>query len=207
MRHYLGSAWTAVKVATFAATAALLAGCMIVSEAELIADSEGDKILPATAYLTGYDEDGANTWKVSDDPAQVITLSGGTYSTADGSLNARFVPLESVPGKYLLALVSADGGSIYGVASFRNDILVAEVILADPEPLKTIQTAGVPELSGVTSEEGGLKITKRDELDALVQLYLDDKLIFAGLVMYVSDDPKATPPARIVNENGEYREE
>jgi hypothetical protein len=31
----------------------LLAGCMIVSEDELVADSEGATILPAAAYLTG----------------------------------------------------------------------------------------------------------------------------------------------------------
>ena len=48
-----GEAWRARR------DDALLAGCMIVSEAELVADSEGAQILPAKAYLTGYDEDGA----------------------------------------------------------------------------------------------------------------------------------------------------
>ena len=69
MNHYLGSAWTAARLAVLAVATALLAGCMIVSESELVADSEGAQVLPAKAYLTGYDEDGPNTWKVSDDGA------------------------------------------------------------------------------------------------------------------------------------------
>ena len=209
MKHYLGSAWTAAKLGLIAATTLLLAGCMIVSDAELVADSEGSQILPAKAYLTGYDEDGANTWKVSDDGAQEMTLNGNTYTSADGSLNARFVPLESLPGKYLIAIVSADG-SIYGVATFKNDILALDIILGDPDPLAVAKAAGDASLATLESggdEQGGIKVATREQLDSVIQLHLDGKLSLMGLVMYASDDPKAATPARIIFENDEYREE
>lgn len=206
MRHYPGTAWTAARLATLAATAALLAGCMIISEEELVADSEGASLLPATAYLTGYEEDGPNAWKLGDDEVQVLTLNGGTYSGEDGSLNVRFVPLEGVPDTYLTALVSVEG-SIYGVSTLRNDILVVEVVLSDPDPIAAVEAAGRPELAGIVEEDGGLKVTTREQLDGLVQLYLDGTLTLAGLVMYVSTDPDATAPARIVKDNGDYRGE
>jgi hypothetical protein len=194
------------RLAALVTVSVLLAGCMIVSEDELVADSEGAAILPAAAYLTGYDEDGANTFKVSDDGAQPLTLKGGTYTSEDGSLNVRFAPLESVPGKYLMAIVSTDG-NMYGVATFKNDILVVEVILGDPKPIDAVNAASDPDLQGITEEEGGLRVTTRTQLDALVQLFLDGKLSLAGLVMYVADDPKAETPARIINDGTEYREE
>jgi hypothetical protein len=208
MKHYLGSAWTAVRLAAFAVAGALLAGCMIVSDAELVADSEGAQILPAKAYLTGYDEDGANTWKVSDDGAQEMTLEGNTYKSADGTLNARFVPLESVPGKYLLAIVSADG-SIYGVATFKNDVLVIDIILGDPDPLAVVKASGVASLAslGANGDEGGLALTTREQLNDVIQLHLDNKLALLGLVMYVTSEAGAPTPARIVNVDGEYRAE
>jgi hypothetical protein len=209
MRHYLGTAWTAVRLAAVAITAALLAGCMIVSEQELVTDADGTQILPAKAYLTGYDEDGANTWKVSDDGAQEMTLNGNTYVSADGSLNARFVPLENVPGKYLIAIVSTDG-SIYGVATFKNDILALDVILGDPDPVAVAKMSGDPVLQDIAAQEGeggGIAVTSRAQLDALIQLHLDEKLSLLGLVMYASDDPKAATPARIIYVDGEYREE
>jgi hypothetical protein len=204
---YLGIAVHAVRLGVLTAAAAFLAGCMIVSDAELVADSEGAQVLPAKAYLTGYDEDGANTWKVSDDGAQELTLEGNTYSSDDGSLNARFVPLENLPGKYLAALVG-DDGSIYGVATFKNDILVMEVVLGDDDPV-AVATAADPALAGIAAkaDQGGIEVTTRDQLDGVIQLALDGKLTLLGLVLYVADSPDAEPPARIVNDNGEYRAE
>jgi hypothetical protein len=209
MKHYLGSAWTAVRLAAFAAVGALLAGCMIVSDAELVADNEGEKIFPAKVYLTGYDEDGPNTWKVSDDGAQEMTLDGNTYKSADGAINARFVPLESRPGQYLLGIVSPDG-SLYGAATFKNDILVLDLILGDPDPLTVAKSSGDPVLATLEAQEGqdgGIVVTSREQLDALLQLYLDDKLALMSLVMYATDTADADKPARIIFQDGEYREE
>ena len=210
MKHYLGSAWTAVRLAAVAAMAVLLAGCIITSKAELVADSEGEQIFPAKVFLTGYDEDGANTWKVSDDGPQEMTLEGNTYKSADGSLNARFVQLEGRPGKYLLAIVSADG-SIYGAASFKNDVLALDMILGDPDPLTVAKSSGVAELQSLEKQEGedsgGIVVTTRAQLDALLQLYLDEKLALMTLVMYATETADADKPARIILQDGEYREE
>jgi hypothetical protein len=209
MHHYLGSAWTAARFAVLAAAPLLLAGCMIVSESELVADSEGAQILPAKAYLTGYDEDGPNTWKVSDDGAQEMTLTGNTYKSADGSINARFVPLESQPGRYLLGIVSPDG-SLYGAATFKNDILVIDMILGDPDPLTVAKMSGDPALASLEKQEGqegGIVVTTREQLDALIQLYLDEKLSLMSLVMYMTETADAAKPARIIYQDGEYREE
>lgn len=209
MHNYLGSAWTAARLAVLAAATALLAGCMIVSEGELVADSDGAQILPAKAYLTGYDEDGANTWKVSDDAPQEMTLTGNTYKSADGAISARFVPLENQPGRYLLGIVSPDG-SLYGAATFKNDILVLDMILGDPDPLSVAKMSGDPALATLEKQEGqegGIMVTTREQLDALIQLYLDEKLSLMSLVMYMTEDPNADKPARIVLQDGEYREE
>jgi hypothetical protein len=201
-----GLLWGAARLAAVVTACAVVAACMIVSQEELVADSEGAAILPASAYLTGYDEDGPNTWKVSDDGAQPMTLNGNTYSSQDGSLNVRFAPLESIPGKYLMAIVATDG-NMYGVATFKNDILVAEVILADPRPIDAVKAATDPDLHGIVDEDGGLRVTTRAQLDALVQLFLDGRLALAGLVMYAAGSPDAETPARIVFDGTEYREE
>jgi hypothetical protein len=209
MKHYLGSAWTAVRLAAVAAMGVLLAGCIITSKAELVADSEGQQIFPAKIYLTGYDEDGANTWKVSDDAAQEMTLEGNTYKSADGTINARFVQLENQPGRYLLAIVSADG-SIYGHATFKNDVLAMDLILGDPDPMAVAKASGVAALQSLEQEEGqegGIVVTTREQLDALMQLYLDEKLSLMTLVMYATETADADKPARIVFQDGEYREE
>jgi hypothetical protein len=209
MQHVLGSALAAARLGVLAAATALLAGCMIVSEGELVADGEGAQILPAKAFLTGYDEDGPNTWKVSDDPAQEMNLTGNTYQSADGSINARFVPLESQPGRYLLAIVSPDG-SLYGAATYKNDILVLDMILGDPDPMSVAKMSGDPALATLEApegQEGGIVVTTREQLDALMQLYLDEKLALMSLVMYMTEAPDAAKPARIIYQDGEYREE
>jgi hypothetical protein len=209
MKHYLGSAWTAVRLVAVATIGALLAGCMITSQAELVADGEGEQIFPAKVYLTGYDEDGANTWKVSDDGAQEMTLEGNTYKSADGSLNARFVQLEGQPGRYLLAIVSPDG-SLYGAATFKNDILVLDMILGDPDPLTVAKTSGDPVLATLEAQEGqegGIVVTTREQLDALLQLYIDEKLALMSLVMFATETADADKPARIIFKDGEYQEE
>jgi hypothetical protein len=209
MHYYLGSAWTAARLAVLAVAAALLAGCMIVSESELVADSEGAQVLPAKVYLTGYDEDGPNTWKVSDDAPQEMTLTGNTYKSADGAINARFVPFESQPGRYLLGIVSPDG-SLYGAATFKNDILVLDMILGDPNALAMAQASGDPILATLEAQEGqegGIVVQSREQLDALMQLYLDEKLGLMSLVMYMTEDAGDEKPARIIYVDGEYREE
>jgi hypothetical protein len=209
MHHYLGSAWTAARLAALAATAALLAGCMIVSESELIPDSEGTHVLPAKAYLTGYDEDGPNTWKVSDDPPIEMTLTGNTYKSADGAITARFVPFESHPARYLLGIVSPDG-SLYGAATFKDDILVIDLTLGDPNALATAQASGDPVLATLEAQEGqdgGIVVQTREQLDALMQLYLDEKLGLMSLVLYMTETPDAAKPARIVYADGIYRKE
>ena len=210
MKHYLGSAWTAVRLAAVIVVGTLLAGCIITSKAELVADSEAEQIFPAKVFLTGYDEDGANTWKVSDDPAQEMTLNGNTYASADGTLNARFVQLEGHPGRYLLAIVSADG-SIYGHATFKNDVLALDLILGDPDPLTVAKSSGVAALESLEKQEGedsgGIVVTTREQLDALLQLYLDEKLSLMTLIMYATETADADKPARIVWQDGEYREE
>ena len=71
-----------------------------------------------------------------------MTLKGNTYKSADGSLNARFVPLESLPGQVPHRASSSADGSIYGVATFKNDILVLDIILGDPDPLAVAKAAG-----------------------------------------------------------------
>lgn len=209
MKHYLGSAWTAVRLAAVIVAGMLLAGCIITSKTELVADSEGEQIFPAKVFLTGYDEDGANTWKVSDDGAQQMTLNGNTYSSADGSLNVRFVQLESRPGEYLLAVVTADG-SIYGHATFKNDILALDLVLGDPDPVGVAKSSGVAELQSIEAGEdtqGGIVITTREQLDALMQLYLDEKLSLKTLIMYATETADAAKPARIIFKDGEYQEE
>jgi hypothetical protein len=208
MKHYLGSAWTAVRLAAIMVAGMLLAGCIITSKTELVADSEGSQIFPAKVFLTGYDEDGANTWKVGDDGAQEMTLKGNTYSSADGSLNVRFVQLES-PGEYLLAVVTADG-SIYGHATFKNEILALDLVLADPNPVTVAKSSGVAALQSLEeqeSQEGGIVVTTREQLDALMQLYLDEKLSLKTLIMYATETADAAKPARIVFQDSEYREE
>ena len=50
-------------------------------------------------------------------------------------------------------------------------------------------------------------ITTREQLDALMQLYLDEKLTLKTLVMFAAESPSAELPARIIYQDGEYREE
>ena len=198
----------AIKLMAVFAFGLALTACTISSKAELVSDAEGKQVLPAAVYFFGYDEDeaAAGNYKRADDEPVKLTLKGNTYSSDDGSINARFVPLAE-PDTYLIAIVNADG-SLYGVARLRDNFLVTNVILEDADPSMAISdelTKGgeAAVLSDVTSADGGLVITNRATLDYLVKMHLEDRLAMAGMVMFVADKPDATPPAKIAMD-GEF---
>ena len=138
-----------------------------------------------------------------------MTLNGNTYTSADGRSTRASCRSRACRASISSRIVSADG-SIYGVATFKNDILALDIILGDPDPLAVAKAAGDPSLATLEAgggEQGGIEVTSREQLDAVIQLYLDGKLALMGLVMYATDDPRRATPARIIYVDGEYREE
>jgi hypothetical protein len=190
------------KLLTALAVAAALAGCMITSKAELVADAEGTQVWPASVYVYGYeqDKDVPNNWTRATDAPMQFTLSGNSYASADGSMTLRFVPLDA-PDTYLLAMVAADG-SMYGTSIYRDNLLAVNVILSDSDPAAIVATeksgAGATALAGVTVEDGALVITDREGLDYVIQMTRDGKLKLGGLVMAVDEKPDAAVPAKLV---------
>ena len=94
------------------------------------------------------------------------------------------------------------------IAGIADSML--DMILGDSDPVAVAKASGDPALQSIEAQEGeggGLSLTAREQLDAVIQLHLDNKLSLMGIVMYASDDPKAATPARIIYVDGEYREE
>lgn len=201
--NYVSIAVRAAKLLTALAVTAALAGCMITSKEELVADSEGQQIWPATVYLYGYEQDkeAPDSYKRAEDGPLPFALEGNSYKSADGSMTVRFVPLGE-PDTYLLALVATDG-STYGTAVYRNQIISANVIVGDADPAAVITAemnsgADGGALAGTVSEEGGVVVNSRAALDHLIKMSREGKLTLAGLVLYVDEKPDAAAPAKIV---------
>lgn len=203
------AAGAALRLAAVLVTTAWLAGCMIVSDAELVADAEAVPLLPDPAYLTPYEEDGPDAWTVGDDPAMRMDRQGNTYISGDPETRVRLAPLAGRPGHYLFAM-GANDGWVYGVAEQAGDILVINVILGDADPAAIVRGSGVAALAALPSSSEGdtsIEIATREQLDAAIDLHLAGKLSLLGLVLFVAPSPDAAVPGRIVRQDGTYRAE
>lgn len=186
-----------------------LAGCMIGSETPLVTPDEGLTPLPATVYLFGYEEDGTGGYKRNAEAPMALTLDNKTYKSADGSINAQFLPLENQADKYLLAIVGPDGG-MYGVATYRNNLLQTDIILGDPDVAGIIKAENAPVLADVKVDaEGGgaIALTTREQLDYVIKMVLDGKLKLAGMVMFAGESDSAAAPAKILPDAGWWKTE
>lgn len=195
MNMVFASLRSAIRLAALSVAAVSLAGCMIVSDAPLVPESEGAQPLPATAYLLGYNGKDGVYEKGTDAPLP-FTLTGNTYVSADGSIKVIFAPIAD--GEYLLALDGSDG-SMYGTATLRDHILTANMIIGNPDVADIVKAD--PALAGASVEEGGIKVSSRAELDRVVAMSHEGKLQLGGLVLYVLESADASgAPAKLVSD-------
>jgi hypothetical protein len=201
----------ALKLALLAGAGLLLAGCVIVSKTPLVTESEGVAVLPATLYLFSYNEDPAGYLR-GEDPPGVLKLDGTSYTSEDGTMSVRFVPLDT-EATYLAAVESTDG-NMYGIARYRDSILAINIILSDAAPGDAIEAekasgaAGSEVLKDVTVEDGGITVTTREALDYLVAMHLAGKLPMAPLVTFIGESADASAaPAKLVQDGDFWKAE
>jgi len=171
------------------ALAVLLSGCVLSSDELLVSDGEAVTPLPGPFAMAVYEEDGAGYKRNDEDPPGEFTLDGKGYVSSDGTMTAYFVPLET--NTYLVALSSPDG-NMYGFATYRDNVLDLDIVLGDIEG-----NADLKAIPGVEIADGGVKLTDRAALDAVVALHQEGKLEMAPVIGYIGADANADFPAKL----------
>jgi hypothetical protein len=187
------------RVASLIATGAvavLLSGCVLTSTTNLVAVAETVEVLPATFTMTTYsgNEDGTG-YVASNEPA-AFTMKDGGYLAPDGSMTAYFVPMED--GEYLIATVATDG-AMYGVANFDDAGLMEVRMVLNGDPAPAIAAAGI---TGATAADGGVVVTDRATLDAIIALISDGTISTEPLVAWIGDGPA---PATLLKDGDWYK--
>lgn len=180
--------------------AALLSACTIISDELLVSDAEVVTPLPAKPFLFGYDQenDGDPHLLTSDGPL-TMTLEAGAYIASDGTLSARFVPLDE-PDTYLLA-ATGDGSTTYAVAHYADSILELRVVLGSDAKL-AFEAADLP---GLTIDGAGYKVPDRAVLDDAIALVRSGTFDVASLVFFIADNKDATAPPSLIRDGNRMR--
>lgn len=177
--------------------AVLLSACMITSTTNLIPESEAVTPLPDSFAMTSYTmAEGATDYTRSEDAPGAFTRTGNTYGDAEASMNVLFAPLE---GSTYLIDVTADDGTMYGVARIDGGIMeIRMILMSDPATVLSAPPANT------TIADGGIVVADRAALDAIIALVRDGTLETGPLVSWIGPDPA---PAKLIPEGDWYRAE
>lgn len=188
----------AANLLAIGSLAALLSACTLTSETLLVTPDEAVQPLSTGFAMTGYkDEDGAIT-KGEDAPV-TFALARGGYLASDDSFTVYFLPTE-LADTFVLALAGADGAT-YGIARLRDNILEVAVLF-DEDPAEQAAAAGVALPAGVTVDDGGMMVTDRATLDAVIALVREGKLKLSSFVSWVG--PAESAPAALKRDGDWY---
>lgn len=171
------------------ALAALLSGCILSSDDLLVSEGEAATPLPGPFAMVRYEEDGAGYKRSDEGPPGEFALEGKGYVSSDGAMTAYFVPLET--DTYLVALSSPDG-NMYGFATYRDNVLDLDIVLGDVEG-----NADLKAIPSVEIADGGVKLTDRAALDAVVALHQEGKLEMVPVIAYIGADASADFPPKL----------
>ena len=184
------------RLPLFAAMAFALGGCVISSPEMLLEATEAVAPLPDRFTMHPYAErdDG---YRLSSDSPITYTRTGADYVAGDNSVTLRFAELGG--DTYLVAVHGGEANTLYGTVDLHGDVLLINMVLDEiaPEALRDLP----PEIGGdVLSEEGGIIVSSRAALDHVIAQLRSGTLVTSPLVAWITTDPAATPPARIVND-------
>ena len=173
----------------------LLTGCMLTSTDNLIGEAETVQVLPATFTLQTYNEAADGSFSTSEEAGGVFTLTGKGYTDDGESMTIYLVPLGE--DKYLVDLVAADG-TMYGIARIKNGIVELRMVFSGDPPTELGTSLPV----GVTVADGGVMVTDRAALDAIIMLIDEGKLSTSPLIAWVGE---GEAPALIVRDGDWYK--
>ena len=186
----------------------LLAACTISSPTQLVGADEGVTPLPAKFVAYGYKKGDDGIYVRTEEAPMSFAVSGNAYVASDNSMTLRFVPLDN--HGYLLSVAGNDPGAVYGTAWVKGQIVVIRLILADDADvaLEKAKAASSPEIaSDITTADDGLSITRRDTLDHLVSLMRKGTVATSPLVAWVTEDPDAPTPTKIMKDTDGWKSE
>lgn len=201
MQRITKAALVAAKLAVLTVLMAFLAACTITSQSELVTDAEATQIFPASSYLFPYKDDGRDAFAANAEEKPIqLALEGNTYVSDDRSTFVRFAPRKD--GTYLMSALS-DKSYVYGLATFRDNILGLRIILSGTDDEIKSAVAGI---NGVTADGGAIEVKTREQLDAVIARAVDGTLGMSGIVIYVGDGV-TPPPARIIKDGDGWKAE
>jgi hypothetical protein len=186
----------------------LLAACTISSPTQLVGADEGVTPLPAKFVAYGYKKGDDGVYVRTEEAPMSFALSGNAYVASDNSMTLRFVPLDN--NGYLLSVAGNEPGALYGTAWVKGQIVVIRLMLADDadEALEKAKAASPLEIaSDITSSKDGLSITRRETLDYLVGLMRRSTVPTEPLVAWVTENPDAPTPTKIMKDTDGWKAE
>jgi hypothetical protein len=191
-----------------AAAVILLAACTISSPTQLVGADESVTPLPAKFVAYGYKKGDDEAWRRTEEAPMSFALDEKEYVASDNSMTLRFVPLDN--NGYLLSVSGNEAGALYGTAWVKGQIIVIRMMLADDADvaLQKAKAASAPELaSDMTSSKDGLMLTKRETLDHLVALMRKGTVPTEPLVAWVTENPDAPTPTKIMKDTDGWKSE
>jgi hypothetical protein len=184
--------------------AALLSGCLVMSETPLVPESEAVNIMPDTFKFVTYS--GSGPYTMSEDQSGggefIKAPDSPVWANAAGEMKVYFVP--RADGSYLVNIISSSQGEtgvMYGIARIKDDILELRMVLGG-NPTEELAAAGVAVPAGVTIEEGAITAGDRAGLEAVLELMANGTIKADPLISYVGT---GTPPATIVADGDWYK--
>jgi hypothetical protein len=186
----------------------LLAACTISSPTQLVGANEGVTPLPPKFVAYGYKKGDDGIYVRTEEAPMSFAVSGNAYVASDNSMTLRFVPLDN--HGYLLSVAGNEPGALYGTAWVKGQIVVIRMILADDADvaLEKAKAASPPDLAAdITSSKDGLTITKRETLDYMVGLMRKSTVPTEPLVAWVTEDPDAVTPTKIMKDTDGWKAE
>jgi hypothetical protein len=185
-----------------------LAACTISSPTQLVGTDEGVTPLPAKFVAYGYKKGDDGIYARTEEAPMSFALSGNAYVASDNSMTLRFVPLDN--NGYLLSVGGNEPGALYGTAWVKGQIVVIRLMLADDADvaLEKAKAASPPEIaSDITSSKDGVSITRRQTLDYLVALMRKSTIPTEPLVAWVTENPDAPTPTKIMKDTDGWKAE
>jgi len=186
----------------------LLAGCTVSSPTQLVAPDEGVTPLPAKFVAYGYKKGDDGIYVRTEEAPMSFAVSGNAYLASDNSMTLSFVPLDD--HGYLLSVAGNEPGALYGTAWVKGQIVVIRLMLADDAvvALEKAKAASPPAIaSDITSSKDGLSITKREALDHVVALMRNGTVTTEPLVVWVTENPDAPTPTKIMKDTDGWKAE
>lgn len=191
-----------------AAAITLLAACTVSSPTQLVTGDEAVTPLPAKFVAYGYKQGEDDGYTRTEEAPMSFALSGNAYVASDNSMTLRFVPLDN--NGYLLSVSGNEPGALYGTAWVKGQIVVIRMILADNADvaLEKAKSASPPGIaSDIVTSDGGLGVTRRETLDYLVSLMRKGTVPTSPLVAWITEDPDAVTPTKIVKDADGWKAE